>query len=279
MIYIVGPTASGKTALSVVLAKMMNAEVVCADSQTVRREMNIGTAKPTPGEMQGIEHHMIDVVDPYDQYSLADFQAEAKEIILDIKSKGKSVIIVGGSGLYVDSLYFDFKLPQLRNFAEKSNLEELDLVKLQKIIITRGLAMPKNQQNRRHLVNVLIRGGHMGVQSTPDPSSIIVGINPGRELLVERINHRVDEMFSNGLIDEVRSILDQFGPPPRDFDAIGYRIVMRYIRGEIDEEVAKDLFKIADRQYAKRQISWFKRNENIVWFESPELAKNYILNL
>jgi tRNA dimethylallyltransferase len=320
-IYIVGPTASGKTALSIDLALAIDAEIICADSQTIRREMNIGTAKPSIEEMKGIPHHMLDQIDPYDEYSLAVYQKTAKSAIDDISRRGKIVIIVGGTGLYIDSLYFNYKLPKLQNpqtsrtppkspkestlepviepviepilepiepsatsiarshLATRCDLAMLSVEELQNLIIEQSLELPRNIQNPRHLANVLLRNGNVGSHDQPAHGSIIVGVNPGREVLINRINNRVDKMFEGGFVDEVRGIVTRHGRPPRSFDAIGYRIVMRMLDGEISEQIAKELFKIADRQYAKRQLSWFKRNENVIWFESPELAKNYILSL
>ncbi|MCA9347476.1 tRNA dimethylallyltransferase [Candidatus Saccharibacteria bacterium] len=273
-IFIVGPTASGKSALAIGLAKMINAEIICADSQTVRRYMNIGTAKPTAEDQSMVPHHLIDVVDPYNDFSLADFLRLAEESIRHIRSNGRNVIIVGGTGLYTDALYFNFELPAVSN---EENSTEKNVELLHAEIFRRGLELPKNSQNPRHLVNVIKRNGQTGVAKSPSPESIIIGINPGREKIIERINRRVDEMFENGFEDEVRAIINRFGPPKKDFDAIGYRIIYRYIMGEISLEEAKEKFKIGDRQYARKQMSWYRRNGDIVWFSSPEEALHYIL--
>lgn len=290
-LYIVGPTASGKTALSIELAKELNGEIICADSQTIRRDMNIGTAKPLAKEMQGIRHHMLDIIDPYDGYSLALFQKMAKKVISEIHSRNKPAIIVGGTGLYVDALYQNFTLPTLAKHLAGSNpatrsdpATGLDLASLsdeglRERILEKGYDMPLNDKNRRHLENVLLREGRGGASSEPEPGAIIVGINPGRQVLIDRINSRVDKMFEAGFVDEVRSLIEKYGRPPKSFDAIGYKIVMRHIDGEISLEESKELFKIADRQYAKRQMAWFKRNQHIKWFEVPAEAKSYILSL
>ncbi len=279
ILYIVGPTASGKTALSIDLAKELNAEIFCADSQTVRRDMDIGTAKPTGAEMRGIVHHMLDIIGPYEEFNLKDFIDRAVYIINDIHKRNKNVIVVGGTGLYIDALFFEFVLPALPNSSnvELSDLNYQSVESLQNIIIEKGLSMPANSSNARHLINVILRAGHLGEKNIPDEKSVIIGINPGREVLLSRINARVDSMFDHGFIEEVKGIVEKYGKPPRSFDAIGYRIVMRLLDGEVDESQARELFKIADRQYAKRQVSWFKRNSHIKWFESPVEAKEYIL--
>jgi tRNA dimethylallyltransferase len=278
-IYIVGPTASGKTALSIDIAKTLGAEVVCADSQTIRRGMNIGTAKPTTEEIHGVPHHMLDIIDPYDKYSLADYQSQAKNIIDDIHKRKKQAVIVGGTGLYVDSLYFDYQLPGLDSSLSADDFESMTVAELQNLITSKGYTLPTGAQNKRHLINTLLRSGNRGNISSPSRGSIIIGINPGREAVVERISARVEAMFVAGFVEEVHAIVGKHGTPPREFDAIGYRIVYRHLLGEISVDEAKDLCKIAERQYAKRQMSWFKRNTNICWFDSPTVAKAYILDI
>ena len=278
-VYIVGPTASGKTALAIKLAKLLNGEIVCADSQTVRRAMNIGTAKPTLREMEGIPHHGLDLIEPYEEFSLYQYQKLAKQAIQNIELRGKRPIVVGGTGLYIDALYFDFELPEIAESKNTEKLRGLSVDELQQKIKNSGLELPDNEKNPRHLINVLLRAGALGTQNKPKGGTIIVGLKPERSVLIERINARVEAMFESGFVEEVRKILSTYGRPPFFFDGIGYRIVMRYLDDEINIDEAKELFKIADRQYAKRQMSWFKRNNNIEWFETPEKAFEHIKKL
>ena len=278
VLYVVGPTASGKTALAIRLAKLLDGEIVCADSQTVRLEMNIGTAKPTLLEMEGIPHHCLDLVEPYEEFTLYQYQKLAKRAIEDIQARGKLPIVVGGTGLYVDALYFDFELPVIEQGEKAEEYSNLSVDELQQKIKSKGLELPKNDKNPRHLTNVLLRAGRAGTQNKPSKDSIIIGLKPERSVLIDRINNRVEAMFDGGFVEEVRGIVSKYGRPPRNFDGIGYRIVMRFLDGEIDTDEAKELFKIADRQYAKRQMSWFKRNNNIEWFETPEKAYNHVKN-
>jgi len=276
MIFVVGPTASGKTALSIKLAKLFNGEIVCADSQTVRREMNIGTAKPTQLEMEGVRHHLLDIIDPYEEFSLHSFQQLANEAIEDMLARAKLPIVVGGTGLYVDALYFDFELPKIEQSKNGHEFESLSVDELQQKIKSTGLELPENDKNPRHLINVLLRSGALGKQNKPADGTLIIGLKPERSVLIDRINARVDVMFDSGFVEEVKGIVSKYGRPPRNFDGIGYRIVMRYLDGEVTLEEARELFKIADRQYAKRQMSWFKRNSNIEWFETPEKALEHL---
>lgn len=277
-IYIVGPTASGKTALSIKIAKLLDAEIVCADSQTIRRDMNIGTAKPTLEERAGIVHHCLDIIDPYDEFSLDRYLTSARRAIADIHARGKVALVVGGTGLYVDGLFYNFSLPEIDAAvaADKDKLQRLSVTILQEKIREGGLALPENKENKRHLVNTLIRNGAEGVQHAPELDSLIIGVRPPRDVLLERIEARSTAMIEAGFFDEVRAIVQKYGRPPRQFDGIAYRIAMRVIDGEITEAEAQELMVVSDRQYAKRQLSWFKRNEHIRWFEDGESAYEFI---
>jgi len=272
-LYIVGPTASGKTDLAVDVAISYGAEIVCADSQTVRKGLDIGTAKPTIEERKGIVHHLLDIVEPYDRFTVREFQTLARRAIENIHHRRKMAIVVGGTGLYVDSLYFNYEFPL---FEASTDLDSLDTEALQDLIQEKGLKLPENSRNKRHLINTLYRNGAQGSKRKPDPNSTIVGINPGKAIIEKRISDRIEKMYQMSLLDEVRKIINQYGRPPRDFDAIGYRIAMRYLDGDITEEKSRELFKIADRQYAKRQITWFKRNAHITWFDHSEAARKHI---
>lgn len=279
-LFIVGPTASGKTALSIDIARELDAEILCADSQTIRRDLDIGTAKPSREDMQGIPHHMIDIVGPYEDYSVAQYTQAARSVIADIHSRGKLAVVVGGSGLYIDALYFQFDFSgSIVDETKRAQLENLTLAQLQTKIQESGLDMPSNKQNKRHLIRVIERAGSIGIQKGPMQNSLIVGLSPGRDMLVERINDRVDTMFESGFLQEVHAVLRQYGRPPKNFDAIGYKLALRYIDNEISKEQLIELFKTADRQYAKRQMTWFRRNPYIHWFTDPDKAKSYILDV
>lgn len=279
VVFIVGPTASGKSALAMELARRLNGEIVCADSQTIRRGLDIGTAKPSVEDQNEIKHHMIDIVGPYESFSVNQFKKMALDTIEDIRFRGKIPIVVGGTGLYVDALYFDFDVDELTDSSDyKNELEQLTVLELQEIITKNNYPMPTNSQNPRHLIGVILRAGKVYENKRPIKGALIYGLMPDDETLKQRINDRVDLMFEHGFVDEVRELIKNYGRPYKKMDAIGYPICMSYLDGEITLDEAKEKFKSRDWQYARRQKSWFKRNPNIKWFQDADSALAFFIN-
>jgi tRNA dimethylallyltransferase len=277
LIFVVGPTASGKSGLAMELAEKLNGEIICADSQTLRKSLDIGTAKPSKLDQQKIKHHLLDVIEPYERYSVAQFKKLAKEAISDIQGRGKLPIIVGGTGLYINALYFDFDVNEdSSNSKYKTELEQKSVKELQEIIRESEFVMPENMNNPRHLIGVILREGQVRKDIVPVQNALIYGLMPEDEVLKNRISERVMQMFDNGLIEEVRGLILQYGEPPEKLDAIGYPITARLINGEINEMEARNLFVQAHWQYARRQKSWFKRNKNIKWFQEVKQASEHI---
>jgi len=278
IIFVVGPTASGKSSLAMKLAHRLNGEIVCADSQTIRRGLDIGTAKPSANDRKEIKHHMLDIIGPYDTYSVNQFKIDALQAISNIRSGGKVPIIVGGTGLYINALFFDYELEESENIGGyKQKLEQLSTNELQAVITSNGYKMPENKDNPRHLVGTILRRGKTNQNDTPIPGALIYGLLPGDETLKNRINNRVDEMFASGFVAEVESLIETYGRPTRQMDAIGYPIVMRFLDGEVTLEEAKQLFKTAHWQYARRQKSWFKTNPYINWLNNGAEARDAII--
>ena len=278
VIAIVGPTASGKTALSIDLAKQFNGEVISADSRQVYRGLDIGSGKVTHAEMQGIPHHLIDVADPSYRYSAADFVRDAKLAIADIVSRGKVPIIAGGTFFYLDLLRGKMQTatvePNLELQAELEKLSTAELVaKLKEADPKRAEAVDQN--NRRRLIRSLEIVSTLGhVPETKEKPSdydwLIFGIDIDREQLNERIKIRLEDRLQNGLKEEVSNLLAS-GLDPQRLDDFGleYRYLKRNLNKELDyDEMVTQLFAKL-RQFAKRQNTWLKRDREIIWKKFP----------
>ncbi len=290
VIVICGPTASGKTALSIELAKKINGEIISSDSMQIYKDMDIGTAKPTKEEMQGIKHYLLDFVEPSRRYSVADFKKDAEKAIEDILEKGKVPIVVGGTGLYVDSLiygieYQDIKFDEqyrkeLENRAEQEGLESLYNEAKQ----IDPQAMEKISANdQKRILRVLEIYKATGKNKTEQEIESrkngikydykVFAINMDREKLYERINKRVDIMIEQGLIQEVQDLLKKYEEFPTAMQGLGYKEVVEYLQGNISKEEMIDKVKMETRRYAKRQITWFKKNKQTIWIGPQDLQK------
>ena len=292
VVVICGPTASGKTALSIDLANKINGEIVSADSMQIYKDMNIGTAKPTTKEMNGIKHYLIDCVSPSIRYSVADFKKDATEAIEEILKKGKTPIVVGGTGLYIDSLIYGIDYDEMkvdldyRNYleeqAEKKGLNYLyDLAKsidekaMQKISpndkkrICRVLEIYKSTGKTKTQLEIESR------QKEVNYDFKVFAIDMDRSILYDRINKRVDIMINDGLIEEVKDLINKYHEIPTAMQGLGYKEVVEYFDGKYSKEDMIDKIKMESRRYAKRQLTWFRRNKNIFWLNaSNEINKN-----
>lgn len=275
-IFIVGSTASGKSELAMRLAETLDGELICADSQTVRRGLNIGTAKPSAEDRLRIPHHLLDIIDPYERFSVADFQRLARKARADITGRGKIPIIVGGTGLYIDALYYNYSIKP-RDMELRQELEVKSVPQLQQIITDNSWEMPSNASNPRHLIGAIMRGGNNPADLQPSKGACIYGIAHDDEVLKSRIATRAEQMFAGGLVQEVQKLVRDFGRPPHRMDAIGYPIMLRYMDGDIDAEETMRLLARGDWQYARKQKAWFARNQNIVWLEQSS-AYDYIIH-
>lgn len=293
VIVICGPTASGKTALSIELAKKINGEIVSADSMQIYKDMNIGTAKPTIDEMQGIKHYLLDFVSPEERYSVAQYKQDAKRAIKEIIKKGKTPIIVGGTGLYVDSLiyeieYNDIKIDEeyrnkLETIVEKNGLEEL----YKKALEIDPVAMEKISKNdKKRIMRILEIYKATGktktqqeLESRKKPVEYdyrIFAINWDRKILYQRINKRVDIMIEQGLVNEVKNILDKYDKFPTAMQGLGYKEVVDYINGIYTKEEMIEKIKMETRRYAKRQLTWFRKNKQTIWLDGTNDIQNNI---
>ena len=287
VIAVVGPTASGKTAFAVALAKKIGAEIVSADSMQIYKGMDIASAKPTAQEMQGVPHHLIGFLEPSKGYSVARYIKDATEIIKDIHSRGKKVIICGGTGLYVDSLLGNIVFDEQPDNSEiRSRLrlrreeEGIEAIYRELSVIDPETASSLHINNEGRVLRALetyyLTGEKPSVlrarsRSVPTPyNSLYFCLNyKDREILYNRINRRVDLMLEAGLADEAREYFS-LSPENTSAQAIGHKEIAGFLKGEITLEEAADNLKKATRHYAKRQLTWFRRNEkiNTVWCDT-----------
>lgn len=271
LIAIVGETASGKTSVAIKIAKKVDGEILCADSRTIYKQMNIGTAKPTEAEQDGVPHHMLDLVEPSERFTVVQFQGLAQKCIADIKKRDKVPIIVGGSGLYIDSVLYNFQFPKSGSVYSKEALEQMDDVKLTSLLNEHSLQTDTlNTKNKRHVVNALLRMGESGSRSQLQNNTAVFGLKLDTETLKQRITKRVEQMFKDGFIDEVRDISDVYGWDNESMTGIGYRLARGFLEGTSSIDEVKQAFINRDLSLAKRQRTWFKRNVDIKWFDDPE---------
>ena len=280
VIVICGPTASGKTSLAVKLAKEINGEIISSDSMQIYRYMDIGTAKVTEEEKEGIKHYLVSFVEPNERYSVANFKKDAEKAIEEILKKGKTPIIVGGTGLYVDSLIYGIDYQEIQ-YDEKyrKQLENIDLEELYKQAITiDSEAMKKISKNDRKRISRILEiykatgknkteQEKLSKQNEVKYNYKVFALNMEREKLYERINKRVDIMIKQGLIEEVKELLKKYNEFPTAMQGLGYKEVVEYLNGKITEEEMIEKIKLETRRYAKRQITWFKKNKETIWLD------------
>lgn len=283
VIAIVGATASGKTAYAIELAKKIDAEIISADSRLVYKGFDIGTAKPTKEEQQGIPHHLIDIVEPEFDYSAGIFKQQASEKIKEINSKNKIPIIVGGTGLYIDILLKNYDLPQIppdKTLREKLN--SLTNTEILKILSEKdpNAAETIDPNDRKKIIRAIEIINQTGVSlnssrgmNEPEYEVEWIGRNYDRELLYSRIDKRVDMMIEQGLVEETEGLLKKHGRIPNLICTIGYKEITGFIDGKYSLEYASELLKKNTRNYAKRQLTWFRRNKDIKWNIFPEKLK------
>lgn len=279
VIAVVGPTASGKTAFAVDLAEKIGGEIISADSRLVYKGFDIGTAKPTLDERRGIPHYMIDIAEPEVDYSAGLYVHEAKRIIEDIQSRGKVPIIAGGTGLYINILLMNYDLPKVEpdyELREALKLEEDLPAILAELDPETAQLIDKNDRKKLIRAIEIVKTTGKPIQrrkNNPEYEIEWIGLNYPRDMLYDRINRRVDLMFEAGLIDETKNLLQKHGRIPNLLYTIGYQEVIQYLDGVLTLGEAVDKLKQNTRRYAKRQLTWFRKNPAINWNVYPEKLK------
>lgn len=268
---ILGQTATGKTNLSIQIAKQFNGEIICADSRTIYKGMDIGTAKPTTNEMEGVKHHIIDIIEPNEYFSVVEFKTLCLELIDEIKKKGKLPIIVGGSGLYLDSVLFDY------SFRSDTDVEIDGMGSQKKLELAQKLypeAFKKmDTKNIRRVEQLLLRGP----SKSSDRDSLkldckIFGIAPEKAVLKQNIQLRTRAMLNNGFIQEVKKLRRHYGKDCPALKTTGYKEVGEYLDGKLSKAEIEPEIVSATLKLAKKQATWFKRNPYIAWYLSAEEA-------
>lgn len=273
VIVVAGPTAVGKTALGIKLAQKFDGEIISGDSQQVYRKLDIGTAKASPAEQAAAHHHLIDVREVCQTYSVYDFVQEAKVAIADIVSRGKLPIIVGGTGLYLQSLLEGYHLggqvDQEAVLAYRKELEALSDADLQ--ARAQDLTQEFDQPNRRRIIRALelAKFGKNLINQESDYQPLLIGLNDGRSRLYDRINKRVDRMLNQDLLEEARWLYEHY-PESQAARAIGYKELFPYFRGEEDLKTVSEKLKQNTRRFAKRQLTWFRNRMAVDFYEASE---------
>lgn len=267
LILIVGPTASGKTSLGIRIAKQYNGEIISADSRAIYKDLSIGTAKPSLEEQDGVPHWGIDLVAPGERFTASDFQQYAKKKIVEIRGRGHLPIIVGGTGLYVDAVMYDFEFPEEGNDIEhRDMLMAQSLDELYKYCSKNNVPLPENKKNKRYVVNNILRSGRdLKRKHDLDKNTIVVGIATDRDVLRRRIEARAVTIFNDGVIDEARQAAEKYGWNNEAMTGNIYPLVHQYFDGVLTLDELKQKFIVRDWQLAKRQLTWLKRNEHIYW--------------
>ena len=293
VIVICGPTASGKTALSIELAKKINGEIVSCDSMQIYKDMDIGTAKPTIEEMQGIKHYMLDFVSPDERYSVADYKKQAKQAIREIIEKGKVPIVVGGTGLYVDSLIYEIEYQNIefdekyrKQLEERSEKEGLEVLYNEAKKIDPEAIIKISPNDKKRILRILEIYEATGKNKTEQEKESrknevefdykVYAISWDREKLYDRINQRVDIMIDQGLIEEVQKIYSKYNKFPTAMQGLGYKEVLEYLEGKCNKQEMIDKIKQETRRYAKRQLTWFRKNKQTIWLDAQDKIQNNI---
>ena len=292
LIILTGPTAVGKTALSINLAKAVNGEIISADSMQVYKHMDIGTAKVTKEEMDGVKHYLIDAIEPTEDFHVVRFKEMVEEAMAEIYAKGKVPIICGGTGFYIQAILYDIQFAEqeidytyrheLEAFAEENGNEALH-DKLKKVDPESAETIPA--ANRKRVVRALeyyhqtgekfsVHNAREKERKSPYNFAYFV-LNDDRKLLYNRIDKRVDIMMSAGLLDEVKGLLAMgCKPGMTSMDGIGYKEILTYLNGSSSLEDAVELIKKNSRNYAKRQLTWFRREDEVIWLDKTILKSD-----
>ena len=272
LVVITGPTASGKSDVAMKLAMKYDGEIICADSRTVYKGMDIGTAKPSSDDQKLVPHHLLDVVEPGQRFTVADFQKLAFQAIKDVRSRGKIPFLVGGTGLYIDSVILDYQFDVDYDPVQRKKLESMSLDELYDYCKTNNIKLPENYKNKRHVVRNIERGGNV-VRSNQQNinTSIVVAVATEKDELRNRIVQRTEHIFESGVVKEAKLLGEKYGWNSESMTGNIYPIIHKLLNDELTIDQAKKKFITQDWRLAKRQMTWLKRNKFIQWVPLNEV--------
>ncbi|MCL5029340.1 MAG: tRNA (adenosine(37)-N6)-dimethylallyltransferase MiaA [Bacteroidetes bacterium] len=282
VIVIAGPTCSGKTSLAILLAEKLHSEIISADSRQIFRHLDIGTAKPSAEQLRKVKHHFIDVLEPEENYNVSKFENDALKIIKDLSSRKKIPIVAGGSGLYIKALVDgifdtvdtdeDFRNDLLEK--RKLNGNEFIYNELKKVDpVSAAKMLPQNWKRVMralevfHLTGKQISVHHQEQKRNTDIKFLQYGLRWQRAVLYNNIEKRVDEMIEHGLVYETKSLIDRYDRKLNSLNTVGYKEIISYLKGDISLDRATELIKRNTRRFAKRQLTWFRADDRIIWFD------------
>lgn len=277
LVAIVGETASGKSALAMAVAEQFNGELICADSWTVYKGFDVGTAKPSHDERSRVPHHLLDIADPIEGFSAAVFQKLAKRAITEIAERGKLPILVGGTGLYVDSILYDYSFLPKSDPSGRAKLETLSLEDLLNMVTRQGLNIEGiDLRNKRRVIRLIENGGERPTKRSIRDNTLVLGMQVEREALQSKITARVDAMLSAGLEREVAALAQTYGWEAEAMKGIGYREWQPYFADVQTLQETREKIIKSTMDLAKKQRTWFKRNNSIQWVSDRSNAVELI---
>ncbi len=279
LIAVVGPTASGKSDLALTLAKKYDGEILCADSRTVYRGLDIGAAKPSDDDRRAVPHHLLDLVDPDEMLSVAAFKQAAEQAAAEVATRGHVPFLVGGSGLYIDSVLYDYSFPPIADKVARTELESYsnqDLVERLKRLDPEA-ALITDLANRRRVIRALETVGQPRLRrDSIRPNTLVLGIALNKEVMQRRIEQRIGIMLSQGFFEEVKRLGEQYGWDCEAMSGIGYRAFKEAANGGMTVEQAAKQFVRGDMRLVKKQLTWFKRNQDIHWVSNHAQAEEFV---
>ena len=278
LVVIAGPTASGKTSLAIEIAKVHGGEIICADSRSIYKGMDIGTAKPSYVEQAGVPHWGLDLVDPDEYFSVADFKAYALKKIDEIRHRGNVPFLVGGTGLYIDAIIFDYQFGEVADMSRREKLNSMTLAQLHDYCDKNNISLPENNKNKRYVVRAIeLNGTSTSRRECPIDNTVVVGIATDKNVLRTRIERRIEQLFEDGVVDEAKILGEKYGWSGEAMKGNVYPLAHSYLIGKITLEEMKTKLITLDWRLAKRQLTWLRRNPFIKWMLTDD-ARFYLLD-